>query len=389
MAAFPLFDAFPRLRERMPRISLGDWPTPVQRLTRFGEQVGMPNLWIKREDLSLPDCGGNKTRGLEFLLAAALAHGAQSVLTFGAVGSFHVRATAVCAARVGLRTLAVLAHQPRAAYVRRNLAIAAAAGARLVPARLPFLPSAFMRQYVAARVRGERPYLVPPGGTSPAACVGQVNAALELKQQIDAGLLPEPDVLFVPLGSLGTAAGLALGLRLAGLRTRMVGVVVFSRWYCTAARWARLARRTGRLLCRLDPGFPVLPIERRELTVTCEGLGRGYACFTEAGIEVAWRMADREGLLLDGTYTAKTYAAALAFVRREGLERRNILIWHTFCPGAACAGIGDAPRGLRSYVDGPMQVLDERLPGPGQGDHISKRGMSGPARRDAGPAGLK
>src|SRR5439155_6166400 len=134
---------------------------------------------------------------------------------------------------------------------------------------------------------GRRPYLIPPGGTSPLACLGHVNAALELREQIDAGLLPPPDFIFVPLGSLGTAAGLTVGCALAGLTARVVGVVVFHPLYCTARRWALLARRTAALMRAHDPSVPELAISSSRLTVLRDALGKGYGHFTQASVRLA------------------------------------------------------------------------------------------------------
>jgi len=365
MAGFPLFDDYPRLRDRLPRIALGRWPTPVERLSRFGEWAGITNLWVKREDLSHPACGGNKIRGLEFLLADALTGGAKAVLTLGAVGSFHVRATAICARQVGIDTVAILAHQPRAAYVQRNLAAALDAGARLLPTRLPLLPLRYVREMARRdRVSGKRPYIVPPGGTSVLACVGHVNAAFELREQVRAGDLSEPDFIFVPLGSLGTAAGLALGCSLAGLKTRVVGVVVFSRLYCTRGRWARMANRTARFMCGIDTGIPMLTIRASDLLVVRSALGRGYAHFTPGGIEAASRIRAMEDLVLDGTYSAKMYDGALRFLRENAWTGRNVLLWHTFCAGVHSGQdveVRKLPRALRAYFTRPLQALDSEF----------------------------
>ncbi|MEE8170366.1 MAG: pyridoxal-phosphate dependent enzyme, partial [Phycisphaerae bacterium] len=275
---YPLFDAVPALRRTLPRIALGAWPTPATPLTRFGGALNLPQLWIKRDDASDPVAGGNKLRGLELLLADAIARGFKSILTLGAAGSFHVRATAAAADRLGLRTFAVLTHQPRSAYVRRNLTIAHAAGAQLRAAWIPALPIQIARSWLdAVRAERGRPYLIPPGGSSPLAGLSFINAAFELRRQIDAGALPEPKWLFVPLGSLGTAAGLALGCRLAGLKTRVVGIVVFSRWYCTRGRWARMANRMNRLLSRRGEMPRAADIRATDLTVIADALGRGYA----------------------------------------------------------------------------------------------------------------
>ncbi|MHC4235592.1 MAG: pyridoxal-phosphate dependent enzyme, partial [Planctomycetota bacterium] len=206
------------------------------------------------------------------------------------------------------------------------------------------------------------PYYVPGGGTSPLACLGHVNAALELKQQIDAGLLTEPDYLYVALGSLGTAAGLAAGCRLAGLRTRLVGVVVSYRWYCTAGRWARLARRVHRLMQRYDRSVPDIAVDRAALTVVATSLGEGYARFTEAAAHLTQEMRDTENVELDGTYTAKTLDGALNFIDQRRLHHKTHLFWHTYQSVESAPDSGDAiaslPHALRRYFVEDTQPLD-------------------------------
>jgi D-cysteine desulfhydrase len=334
--ALPLLARFPELARRVPWISLGDWPTPVTEACHFAVSKGLRALYVKREDLSHPLCGGNKVRGLEFLLADALHRGASTLLTFGVV------------------TIAVLIDQPPTDCVRSNLLTAASADATFVPAgRLTLLPK-FAVQFANAWLRqGRRPYYVPLGGTSRLACLGHVSAALELKSQVEGGRFPEPDYLYVPLGSLGTAAGLAVGCKIAGLRTRLVGVVVSYRWYCTAARWARMARRIHRLMSSLDPAVPDIRIEASELSVVPTALGEGYARPTEPARRLAREFQEAEGIELDGTYTAKTLHGAVNHIDEHQTHDKVHLFWHTYhalpVPADSAALVARLPAELRSY----------------------------------------
>ena len=364
----PLFESYPRLRDGVPWISLGDWPTPVVRARQFEQARGLRAFYVKREDKSHAECGGNKVRGLEFLLAEARRRGAKTIITCGSAGSHHISKTAWHARRLGMNTIALIVPQPSAEYVRRNLLVGLSAGTRFVAANyVTLLPKLAWRFAIAATSRNEGGVcLIPPGGTSPRSCLGHVSAALELRNQIDAGILPEPDYLYAAMGSLGTVAGLALGCRLAGLRTRIVGVTVSYRWYCTRGRWARLARRTAALLQRHDPGVPEVVIDPAELTVIGTALGAGYARFTESGAALATQFSRCEGIEVDGTYTAKTLDGAVQFIRQNGLEDRVHLFWHTYhCPPAAEAAFEPAfiPSGLRRYFAEPPQPLDEKFSG--------------------------
>ncbi len=352
----PLFERFPRLGAALPRCRIGTWPTPVVAADRFAAAQGLPLLWIKREDLSHAEAGGNKIRGLEFILGEAARRGVRTLFTLSSAGSHHVCKTAWHARRLGIGTLALVVHQPCADYVRRNLASGFAASAELIAVNpLTLLPRAAA---AIARARRAGPWMmVGPGGTSPLSCVGHVNAAFELKRQIDASVCPEPDVIFVAMGSLGTAAGLLLGLKLAGLKTRVVGVVVSYRWYCTRARAVRLARRTLRLMRRLDPAVPEVLLARSDVDVDRSALGRGYAHFTPAAAALLKSMQDTQGLTLDGTYTAKTLDAAVRYLRSE---RREIvpMFWHTFHRMPPAGADLAVPPGLSRYFDGRLQPLD-------------------------------
>jgi len=344
-----LFEAFPRLRESLPHLPLGSWPTPVTSARHFAAARGLRALYIKREDLSHPDCGGNKVRGLEFLLADARRRGAAGIVTLGAAGSHHIAKTAWHAGRKGIRTIALVLHQPPADYAKWNLLAGAAAGVCYRPVNVATLPLKLAwEMYRPSTWRhGNRPMFISPGGSSPLAALGHVSAALELKGQIEAGALPEPDYLYVALGSLGTAAGLFVGCGLAGLRTRLVGVVASYRWYCTARRWARFARRILRLLRTHDASVPAMALEPRELAVVTTALGRGYAQVVPEAAALAEDLHVHEPITADATYMSKALLGAMQHIEAHRLHERIHLLWHTYAP---------------SPVPGEISSLYRRLP---------------------------
>ncbi|MCZ6699048.1 MAG: pyridoxal-phosphate dependent enzyme, partial [Planctomycetota bacterium] len=120
-STLPLFERFPCLADSIPRIAIGNWPTPLAQLTNFAKAQGLSQLYAKREDLNHAVCGGSKLRGLEFLLGRARELNAKTIITFGAVGSHHVRTTAWHAGKLGIDTVALVMSQPGADYVRHNL----------------------------------------------------------------------------------------------------------------------------------------------------------------------------------------------------------------------------------------------------------------------------
>ena len=255
----PLFAKFPNLKDRLPHTPIGSFPTPVARLEGLSRETGASGLFVKCDDESGRIYGGNKVRKLEFLLADAVRQKAARVITTGAAGSNHALATAVYAKAAGLKATLVLFDQPTSSLVRNNLLMDAYCGADMVfeetfgklAARFPEI----VKSYEA--LDGHVPYVIPAGGSSPLGAVGYVNAAFELKGQIDRGTLPEPEAIFLPLGTMGTAAGLMLGLKAAGLGSRVVAVRVVPPVVANSGKLAALFDETLTLLRGLDPSFPL------------------------------------------------------------------------------------------------------------------------------------
>lgn len=359
--SYPLLDEYPGLKAGLPHVDLCDLPTPVTSAARAGQELGI-DLYVKHDDATAADYGGNKPRKLEFLLAQAVAAGAREVLTFGFAGSNHATATAVYAQRVGLGSISMLLVQPPEQYVRDNLLISHAAGAELHHHRgVPSLAADLALVMVAHRFRhGRFPHTIPAGGSSPVGVTGFVNAAFELRGQVEAGLLPEPSAIYTAMGSMGTAAGLALGLRAAGLKSQVVAVrVVEDRW----AGWKKLATlhsKTGAFLRSIDPGFPVDELRPSSLMIREGFLGDGYGHFTAAGANATALLRDLEGIELDGTYSAKAFAALCEDARSGGLAGEPVLFWDTnnprpLRPAAAAVDHRDLPPAFHRYFEAPVR----------------------------------
>lgn len=318
---------YPGLAGHLPAQRFTTLPTPVLRLERVAD---LRALWVKRDDLTGTSYGGNKPRKLEYLLSAAQRAGRRSVITFGGLGTHHGIATAVCGAALGLRIELVLVPQPVTAAVRRTLLTLHGLGVRL-----HFAPHVAGAAALAAKLvvrgalRGDRPAIVPTGGTSPLGALGYVDAALELAEQIVNEELPEPGTIFVPLGSGGTVVGLTLGCRLAGLHTRVVGVLVTDTLAPSPARLARIARATLRRLRRLDPSIPDIVLRADDFPQLRDHLGGGYGVPSAEG-KAAAAVAATYDLRLEDTYTAKAFAATLAYGPRPPYRDGPILFWHTY-----------------------------------------------------------
>ncbi len=313
---YPLLTCFPELW-RIPRATLATLPTPIEPLPDAPPEG---SLWVKRDDLSAEVFGGNKVRALEFLLGAVKR--GDTVLTIGGEGSTHVLATAHHAARLGARTQAVRWRHEMSPLSR---AVAAhAAGICDVTTTWSIVGSA--ARAVWRRARDPRLHWIPLGGSSPLGTLGHVNAALELGRQLAARVMPHPARIVVPLGSGGTAAGLALGLAIAGLRIQVVGARIGPRIGANRLRVLALARATARFIERVS-GRPVPPLPPDAVRVVHDVYGGAYGRTLPAGERAAEQMKVWRRLALDATYSAKAFAAAIAHHRDTG---DPTLFWLTF-----------------------------------------------------------
>jgi len=297
------------------RLVLGHYPTPVQRLG--GLCAPGCELWVKRDDQTNREYGGNKVRKLEWVLGDARARGVARIVTVGGAGSHHVLATTHFAKQIGIAVAAVLVPQPASEHAALVLRASQAQGVRAFRVRswAAAVPVLAWRMATGA-------HFVPLGGSSVLGSMGYVDAARELAAQVRTGALPEPDVCVVPLGSGGTAAGLAAGFEAERLRTRVVGVCVASPAWASRIASLWLARA-----CAKKVGVArSLAAVRARLSADTRFIGAGYGHPTQDG-EAATDLARAEGLVLDPTYTAKAFACALWHVHSRAAP--NILYWHT------------------------------------------------------------
>lgn len=336
-----LSDRWKGLR-KVPHVPLTELPTAVEHLPELSRWAGA-EIWIKRDDRTATRYGGNKVRKLEYVLGEAFAQRADTLVTAGAAGSHHALATAIFGAQQGFAVHAVLMPQRDGAHVEQQLRATLAAGAEVHPVRSGALVLPAMQALAARlRLRGRDPFVIPPGGSSIAGIVGHVEAGLELARQLEAGVLPEPDAIFVALGTGGTAAGLAIGLAIAGVTTRVVAVRVVPRALVNGAVVGAMISRTVDHLRRLDDRFPsTAAVARSHVVVDHREYGDGYGRPTSSG-ENAMRVAhDLAGLELEPTYTAKTMASLLRHAR-ETYEGRRLLFIHTL----SSAPLGASPHEL-------------------------------------------
>ena len=362
----PLFERYPAIALKIPRLSFGEFSTPVERLPGLSRRLEREDIYIKRDDLTSRLYGGNKVRKLEFLLADALREGAQRVITSGGAGSNHALATAIYGKKVGLKTVLMLFRQPNSYSVRHNLLMNLASGAELIhhdtyqEHTQAFEES--VRRYEAAD--GKTPYVIPLGGSSPRGAIGYVNAGLELAAQIAAGELPSPSRIYLALGTMGTAMGLLLGLKAAGVKTHLQAVRAVPTYVAGRDKCNFLFNQTNKLLREMDPSFPSCTIGPDDLTIREEYFGEKYGLFTTEALAAATLLRESDGIILDGTYTGKACAAFLADVRNDSGE--PVLFWNTkssrpLPPEVLAADYRLLPEPLHCYFDEPVQPLDKGI----------------------------
>jgi D-cysteine desulfhydrase len=362
-----LFRAYPGLADKLDWIPLADLPTPVEPLRKLAEELDEEDLFIKRDDLSGQLYGGNKVRKLEFLLAEAQARQATSVITFGTAGSNHCLATALYARKLGMEAIEILSPQPNTSLVGPNLLMAYHVGAELHHYQSESAAERGAAWQTARRVgAGEKaPHIIRRGGSSPLGTIGFVNAGLELAEQIKRGELPEPDLLYVPMGTMGTAVGLSMGLAAAELATKVVAVRVVDLAYGSEDGFHKLFDATASLLRKLDENFPKLRWVDANVDFRHDQFGEKYALYTEAGIEAINILKSTEGIQLEGTYTGKAMAALIADSLVGRLEGKAILFWNTYnsrpFPAEAMERSHERlPFPVQTYFEKPFQPLDPK-----------------------------
>jgi D-cysteine desulfhydrase len=308
-----------------PRITLGHWPTPLEDCRRLTEALGGPRILVKRDDVNGLGAGGNKLRKLEFLLGAALADGADTIITFGAVQSNHGRQTAAACARLGLRCELVLTKAvPMSgdAYDSSgNMLLDLLYGAHVhLCADEAETVAAYEGIVRIAAAEGRKTATLPVGGSNAVGVLGYVSAAAELYAQLGD---THVDRIVVAVGSAGTAAGLAAGIGLLGWPVRLDGACISHPAGESEADIRRLVGETGALL-----GTPVANLDH--LRLDDSAIGPGYGVPTPQMWEAVRLFARTEGITLDPVYSGKAAAALVAAVRAGTIGAdETIVFMHT------------------------------------------------------------
>jgi D-cysteine desulfhydrase len=322
----PLFKKYPKLKE-IPWIPVVNTPTPVHRMEKTGKQLKHKELWVKRDDLSHDVYGGNKPRKYEFVFADIIKKNKKRIFTQGAIGTNHGLATTIHAKRYGLETHLFLLEQEPSPTVLENLLCHHYFGAKL-----NLMKSKRQRQRtIKFRLLFDRKaYFVVTGASSPLGTLGFVNAAFELIEQIEAGLIPEPDLLFITAGSLATCAGLVLGLELGQVKTKVVGIGVTDPSWSSKEATIDLALKALEIMRKIDPTIPdVTKTIPDRLIIDHSYFGGAYGASTKEAIE-AIEMGKNDELKLEHVYTGKTLSGVVDYIRKDKVSNDEVvLFWNT------------------------------------------------------------
>lgn len=314
---------------RFPRVRLAHLPTALEPLNRLSEMLGGPEIWIKRDDCTGLSTGGNKTRKLEFLVAEALAQGADTLITQGATQSNHARQTAAAAAKHGFRCHLLLENRtgstdPR--YLRNGNVLLDTLHGATFEERPSGLNMAEELNTAAEKLNsaGAKTYIIPGGGSNPVGALGYVNCAFELQSQINE-LGISFDHLIHATGSAGTQAGLVAGLTLTNATLPVLGIGVRTPKETQEASVRALTEKT------LDVKFNKGSLfTEQSVVANCDYVGEGYGIPAASTLEAIRLMAELEGILLDPVYSGKGMAGLIDLVRKGQFTKgQRIIFLHT------------------------------------------------------------
>jgi len=309
----------------MDKLSLGCFPTPLHELSRLSNHLGGPKIFIKRDDLTGLALGGNKTRKLEFLLADALEQGCDTVITAGAVQSNHCRQTAAAAGMLGLECHLVLGGEApdtnKGNLLLNHLLDSKIhwAGENRKGEDIPEIKSQLTAQ-------GQKPYIVPYGGSNEIGALGFVEATRELVEQCADANHSFSHLVFAS-SSGGTHAGLALGKKLYKQDYTVLGINIEKVADGSPPLESHFCNLTSEAAKQLSSN---IEFSAKDINLNSGYVGDGYAVIGDLEREAILLTAKTEGILLDPVYTGRAMGGLIALIRQGYFNKTDsVLFWHT------------------------------------------------------------
>jgi D-cysteine desulfhydrase/L-cysteate sulfo-lyase len=319
------------LTKDFPRVELSHRPTPLELLNNVSAEFGT-NVWIKRDDCTGLAFGGNKSRQLEFYIGQAIQQGADTLLTTGAIQSNHVRMTVAAARKMGLEVEVQLEHR-----VARDQPEYHNSGnpflVRLMGAKIHYYPEgedeagadqALERRAAEIAKAGGKAFVIPLSNAhTPYGALGYVDGAEELMEQLNERQI-EPVRFIVPTGSASTHTGFLLGVRACGSSIPVHGVCV------RRDAGSQLQRVSTKLKSVIEAIGIDIDIPDADIICDDSMLAPGYGLLNDATVTAIRYLARREGILLDPTYSGKTFAVLLEMLRRGDFNADDHVVFlHT------------------------------------------------------------
>jgi L-cysteate sulfo-lyase len=298
-------------------------------MERISRALDGPNLWIKRDDCTGLSSGGNKTRKLEFLMADAVARGADTIVTQGATQSNHARQTCAIAAKLDLECHILLedrtGYHDEAYAHSGNVLLDQLHGATVSTRPGGSDMNVEMEQFgQQLRDDGKKPYIIPGGGSNEIGALGYVNAALELIHQANERSL-RIDHFVHATGSAGTQAGLVVGMEAMNSSVPIYGVSVRAAKQAQEDNVYGLVQRTCDFM-GLSPDL----VAREKVVANSDYVGDGYGLPTNSMVEAVKMLATYEGILLDPVYSGKGFAGLIDLIRKGHFKKdENVVFLHT------------------------------------------------------------
>jgi D-cysteine desulfhydrase len=313
---------------KFPRRRYTEGKTPLGKLQNLTKILGGPNIYMKRDDLLGLASGGSKTRKLEFLVADALAQGADTLITCGAVQSNHCRLTLAAAAKEGLKCQLVLeervpgSYQPKASGNNFLYHLLGVEKITVVPGGSDLL-SVMEEMARDLGKMGRKAYIIPTGGSNEIGATGYVACAQEILSDLfDKGL--DINSVIVASGSAGTHAGLVTGFWGNNSNIKVIGINVSRSKESQEEKVYSLAQKIAARV-GVNGGIPFSAVQCHD-----EYFGAGYSLPTEGMIEAVCLLAKTEAILLDPVYTGKAMAGLIDMIRKGLFKKEeNILFVHT------------------------------------------------------------
>jgi len=320
----------------LPTVPLGHWPTPLEPLPRLTAELGGPQIWIKRDDCSGLATGGNKTRKLEYLFADAQQHGADTIVSYGAVQSNHARQTAAACAKLGIECHLLLSRRVDRSdhnYMRNgNMLFNHLLNAHIHTFELDDFEEGRLNILNTLEQQGKTVYQIPAGGSNAIGALGYSRCINELMWQAPF----KPTQIVHASASAGTQAGLVFGNAAQDYGVDILGINVFHPDPDTLRQ-----RITGLLRSMQDRFSAVQSVEKLPIHINHAYFGDAYGQPTRASLDAIKMFASLEGILLDPVYSSKAAAGLIDQVALGNFDRHEHVVFiHT--GGAAALSAYDS-----------------------------------------------